>query len=280
MQLAAYDIAAIAESVGQLGIQKQNILQLSKTMADLGLATYLSGEDAATAFARFANITQMSQGDFDRLGSVIVDLGNNLATTERDIAEMGLRLAGAGTQIGLTEAQILSFAGALSSVGIEAQAGGSAFSKVFVNMQLAVETGNESLSDFAKVAGMSISNFQKAFKEDAAGAVTEFVKGLSRSEERGISAIKVLDDMGISEVRMRDALLRAAGASDVFSGALALGTKAWEENTALTKEAEQRYGTTQSKMEILRNKIQDVGITLGHPGYIRKLRKRTRRLFT
>ena len=41
---------------------------------------------------------------------------------------MGLRIAGAGKQVGMTEAQILSFAGALSSVGIEAQAGGSSIS--------------------------------------------------------------------------------------------------------------------------------------------------------
>ena len=83
---------------------------------------------------------------------------------------MGLRLAGAGKQIGLTEAQIMSFAGALSSVGIEAEAGGSAFSKVMINMQLAVETNSEKLKDFAKVAGMSASDFKKAFHEDAAGS--------------------------------------------------------------------------------------------------------------
>lgn len=48
---------------------------------------------------------------------------NNLATTEKDIVNMGQRLAGAGKQIGLTEAEIMGFAGALSSVGIEAEAG-------------------------------------------------------------------------------------------------------------------------------------------------------------
>lgn len=263
MPQSATSIAEVAEAAGQLGIQTDNVISFTKTMIMLGDSTNMSADEAATTLARLANITQMSQNDFDKLGSVIVALGNNFATTEAEISTMALRLAGAGKQIGLTEPQIMAFATALSSVGIEAEAGGSAISKVFVDMQLACETGGEALDSFANAAGVSAQEFKTAFQQDAAGAMISFIKGLQTCEERGVSAIKVLDDMGITETRMRDALLRAAGAGDLFNNTIDVANKAWKENTALTNEANKRYETSASKIQMMKNRIVDAGISIG-----------------
>ncbi|CEP88627.1 phage tail tape measure protein [[Clostridium] sordellii] len=263
MPTAATAIAGVAEAAGQLGIKTPDILDFTKTMVMLGDSTNLSAEEAATSLAKFANVTKMSMDDIDRLGSTVVALGNNLATTEKDIVSMSLRLGAAGTQIGLSQDQILSFAGALSSVGIEAEMGGSAFSKLMIEMQLATEKGGESLEQFANVAGMSGEQFKKAFQEDATTAIMAFLEGLGTAEERGQSAIGILADMGIEEVRLRDTILRAANAHDVFGEALKIGAEGWKENTALVNEANQRYETTKSKLEILKNNFIEVGISIG-----------------
>lgn len=261
MPESAAELSAIAESAGQLGIQTENIGEFTRTMADLDVATNLSSEEGASQMAQYANITDMAQDKFDELGSTIVDLGNNMATTEADIMNMGMRIAASGTQADLSQAEIMGYAAALSSVGIEAEAGGTAFSKLLSNIQMAVETGAD-LEDYAKVAGMTGEQFKKAFSEDASDAINAFLLGLNNTERNGKSAIAVLDEMGLTEVRLRDTLLRASNAGDLVTNALDIASEAWEENTALATEAEKRYSTVESRMDILGNKVTDVGISL------------------
>ena len=260
---SASNIAGVAEAAGQLGIEKDKIIKFTRTMVDLGEATNLTSEQAATALARFSNIVGMSQNNFDKLGSVIVALGNNLATTESEIVEMGLRLAGTGKQIGLSESQILSLAGAMSSVGINAEAGGSSMSRVLQKINTQVLSGGKNLSKFAAIAGMSATSFADAWKSDPQKAMIAFVKGLDKIKKSGGDVTSVLKELKISSVQEVDTLLRLAGASDVLENSFTIGNSAWKENIALANEAAQRYGTTESKLRILKNTVDSLAIGVG-----------------
>ena len=249
----AADIAEVMANAGQLGIQNDYLVEFTRTMIDLGNSTDIAADEAATAIAQFANITKMSQADFGRFGSALVDLGNNYATTESAIMNMATRLAAAGSQVGLSQAQILGFATALSSVGLEAQAGGTAFSKAMIEMQVAVETNGKSLKDFARVAGLTTEEFKALWNSDPAGAIEKFIVGLSQMDEQGVSSIVTLQEMGFTEVRLRDTLMRATNATELFSEAQQTATSAWEDNVALSNEAGKRYATTESKLKNFKN---------------------------
>lgn len=264
---SASKIANVMEIAGQLGIATDSLTEFTRVMINLGVSTNLSAEDAATALAKFANVVSMPDFDengisnYERLGSVIVDLGNNFATTEQDIVTMATRLASTGDIVGLSEAQIMALATAMSSVGIEAEAGGSTMSKLLRKIQLAVETGSSSLQDYASVANMTGEEFSQAFKDDAVVALSAFIDGLNDTERNGKSAVAILDDMDIKEIRLTNTILALANASGVMSNAIDTANKAWDENTALAIEAGKRYETVESKMQIMKNAFVDLGIS-------------------
>lgn len=254
-------IAGVAENAGQLGIATEDILGFTEVMIDLSETTNLSADGAANSLAKFSNITGMTADNYERLGSTIVDLGNNLATTEADIVAMGTNIASAGSQIGLTEDQIMGMAAALSSVGLEAQAGGTAISRLMLDMASAAETGGAAAEQFAEVCGMTADEFARAFGEDAAGTISRFFTGLGSG---GQSAISVLEEMGVTETRLRDTMLRLANANELFDKSLNIASAAWKSNTALAAEAEKRYATTESKVQMLKNSFTALQVEIGN----------------
>lgn len=254
------EIAAVAEAAGQLGIKTDDILNFTEVMINLGVSTNLSAEEAATALARFANITGATADQYEAMGSTIVALGNSFATTEAEIVNMATRIASAGTQIGLTEDQIFGVAAALSSLGLEAEAGGTAISKLMLEMAAAAATGGDALEDFAGAAGMSSQAFAALFQQDAVAAMSAFFQGLGSGSQ---DAIVMLQDMGIEEVRLRDTILRLTSAQDLFARATETAGKAMRDNTALAEEAGKRYATTESKVQLAKNAFAQLKVTVG-----------------
>lgn len=265
--VAAKELANMGQMAGQLGIRNESLLTFVETMAKLQTATNIIGEEGAADLAKFMNIMGTSQDRVSNLGSALVDLGNHFATTEKDILDMGKNLAGAGRQIGLSEGSVLGIATALSSVGIEAEKGGSAFSKIMIKMAIAVDEmdtrAGSKLREFAGVSGMTAEAFADLFKAHPEQAIAAFVEGLGSANEKGTTAIGILQEMGIKEVRLRDTLLRAGGAHKLFNDAVNMGNKAFKENTALQHEFNIFNETTASKLERAKNKLTDLAIEAG-----------------
>ncbi len=258
------DLNRLGEAAGALGIPKQEIVSFAKVMAELGVTTNVTADQAAESIAKIQNIFGASGKATENFASTLVDLGNKGASTEQEILELAKRVASAGNTIGLSQAQVLGFSSAIANVGMEAEAGGSAMSRVFTDLASAVSAGGDDLAAFAKVAGMSGEAFAKLFKQDAATAVTAFIGGLGQIKASGGDLIGTLGELGFKELRQADLLRRLAGASGMVGESLQTANAAWQQNSALSEEAGKRFATTEARITLLWNRLKDVAITIGN----------------
>lgn len=259
--LAVDDLNRIGEIAGSLGVSGvANLTKFTKTIAEVGITSNLTEDQAAMAFGQIANIMQEPIDNIDRMGATVIDLGNKLAATESDITDFATRIAGAGKIAGLSTRDVFGIGAAMASVGVEAEAGGTAVQKVLIDINKAVVTGNKNLATFAKTSGLSAEEFKKSWKQSAGETFTAFVLGLGKE---GDQAIQTLSDLGLEDQRLIRAFLSLANAGDLVNTSLNTAGDAWRANTALTAEAEKRYATTASQIQIAKNNLTDIGITIG-----------------
>jgi len=250
----------IGEIAGQLGVEGvEDLSKFIEVIAGIGIATDLTEEAAAVSFARIANIMQEPIDNVDRMGASITDVGNKFATSEPLITDFAERIAGAGKIAGLTTADLFGISAAFSSVGVQAERGGTAVSKTLFKMTEAVTNGTDELATFADVAGLSMEEFSALFEKDAVGAFDAFILGLG---EVGIEGVALLDELGLGDQRLLQSFISVAGAGGLMTDAIDTANVAWGENTALIEESNKRYETTESRLKIVLGNIKDVGVEL------------------
>lgn len=264
--ISTNELNRLGEVVGQLGVSAQDLPEVTRTVAELGVATDIAAEDAAFALVKLFNVTQEEGGDIvdfmERAGSTIVALGNNSAATEGEILNFATRIAAAGERAKFSEPQLFAWATTLADVGARAELGGTAVSRAINEMVLAVQTGSDNLGTFAAVSGQSVDQFVQAFEKDASGALQTFIGGLKEGIEQGRVTKDMLNELGLGGVRAIDIIGRLGEAEGRFAANLETATRAWAESIALEEEAAKRFATVSSQIQLLKNSLTDLGITL------------------
>lgn len=263
--VSASQILDIQALGAQLGYSIDELQEFGEVVSGLDIATNMSAEEAATELAQFANIMDMSHGKTRNFGSTIVALGNNFATTEADISHMAMRIAGAGKSIKLSEADVLGLATALSSMGIEAEAGGTAISTIMSNIDKAVATNAGSVKTWAQTANMSVDEFVDAWGNDAVGALSAVLVGMDAATHSGGNMSQMLEDLGIDSIRQTDVMKRLANNSEFLGKAVETANQAWVENSALQAEVDNRNQSMAARFEMLKNKVTAVAEKVGTP---------------
>lgn len=258
----AEEIAGIAEAAGQLGIAKDDILAFSETMAGLSSATNLTADEAATMIAQFANVVDI-EGQYEQFGSALVDLGNNGASTEKEIMELAQRLSGAGSVAGMSAQEILGLAASMANVGINAEAGGTAMSTLISQFEKASVQGGDALEALASVSQMSAQEFAEAWSNEPSVAIDAFLAGLNEIQQSGGDVYGTLENLGITEKRLTDTVLRLSSASGEVAKNTEMANEAWKENSALQAEVDKRNKTTASMLQNLKDSFTQLADSLG-----------------
>lgn len=263
--VSASQILDIQALGAQLGFSIDELDQFSQVVSGLDIATNMDAETAATELAQFANITKMSHDEVENYGAAIVGLGNNFATTESDISAMAMRIAAAGTQVGMSQADILGLSTALASLGVEAEAGGTAVSNTLSTIDKAVATNSDELQTWAAAAGMSADEFASAWKDAPVETFSTLLSNLEAVTAEGGNMSVMLEELGIDALRQTDVMKRMAGNSELVAEAVNKANSEWEANTALTREVENRNQSLASRFEMIKNRVIAVADDIGGP---------------
>ena len=263
------EIARIMEVSGQLGISADDITEFTRTMIELGDTTDLSAEEAAVALAQFRNITgETATKDVYKLGSALVDLGNNFETNEVDIMNMSSYLASTAHNLGFSETQILGLSTALASLGINAEAGGSALSKTFTQFEKithgATKSAKSQMETLQKLLGArNNKEITDMWEANPNEFFMRFLEGLNKVEKEGGSMTATLNELGLSAVRQMNGLNALVANTDKLRDAERTASKAYKEGNALQVEADKRYGTTASKIQQMKEKVENLALEFG-----------------
>jgi TP901 family phage tail tape measure protein len=260
--LAAVELAGLAEQAGALGIAKKDIVAFTEVAATLGLTTNVSALDAATALGQLGNVMHLTAADYERFGSTLVDLGNKGASTEAQILEIARRAGGAAALLEIAADKTLGWSSSLANLGINEELAGTALQSFFLKSLNLVAGGKDGLEALAKVAGTTGKSFKAAFDKDASGALQSFIAGLAKlPKDKRLKTVQAL--FGKTSGLNRAIIGMAESYDRNLAPSIDTATAAWQKNNAMAIEAEKRYATTASQIQVLKNNVDAAAITIG-----------------
>jgi TP901 family phage tail tape measure protein len=258
--VAVTELLDLAQAAGQVGVKgSDNIERFTETVAKLGIASDLAGEQASLTLARLLTVTETPTSEIDRLGASIVALGNNYAALESDIAAVATRVGQSTSQFGVSIDQVLGISTALKSVGVQAESGGTQVGLAFQSINDAVRGGGEEMKTLQEITGATGDALREDFFSGKTTEIfTQLIQGLGDIQARNGDVKQALDAMGLSGQRATAVLGTLASKSDLLKRAIDDSARAYKENTALNEEAATATETFNNQVVLLGNAFNDI----------------------
>ena len=255
------ELNLLAQEAGRLGkSSKEDIMGYVKAAQILNVALSDLGEGATQDIAKLNNIFKIEEqyGIYDsmlKIGSVINVLSQNCTASKPYLVEFANRLAGVGSQAGMTLQQIIGLGAVLDANAQKVEASSTAISQVLTRMY-------KEPAKYAKVAGLEVKSFSELLKKDANEALLTLLAALDKAGNMDAIA-PMLGEMGESGARVTNTLSVLAKKLDEVRWQQQNANKAFEEGTSVGKEYEIQNNTVQAKLDKARKGFQEMAIALG-----------------
>lgn len=261
------ELSEIASFGAALDIAAEDLDEFSSVVSRFTALTGADAEAAGKSLARIFQYTDEASPDlrrgeeFEQLGSAVVRLGNVSIATENDVLKFAQAISPLGIRAGVSANQILALAtNTASFANINVQGAGSAFSRVFANIDRVAAGGGESLQAFADTAGVSAAQFQTMWADDAGGAFNKVIEGLNKDIP---NLTTNLDELGIRNVRDRRVITALATNYEDYARYLNESNKAIQEGTFLGESYAFVADDLASKWQTFVNTLVNFGATIG-----------------
>uniref|UniRef100_UPI004025953D phage tail tape measure protein n=1 Tax=Segatella hominis TaxID=2518605 RepID=UPI004025953D len=256
----------LAGDAGRLGITATSLVEEFVDGADkinVALCDDL-GDEAVSQIGKLAQMfgedkTKGLRGAMLATGSAVNELAQNSSASAGYLVDFTARVAGVGKQAGFTQAQIMGLASVLDQNMQQDETAATAVQNLLAKMF-------QDSAKFAKIAGLNVKEFSKTLKEDANGALLQFLAAL-RSKGGFAQLAPMFEEMKMDGSRATGVLTVLADKLDDIKVAQDLATKSYAEGTSIINEFNTQNESVQAQLDKAKKKFQDLAIELGQKLY-------------
>lgn len=256
----------LAEDAGRLGITSTAAVEEFVDGADkinVALGDDL-GDKAVSQIGKLAQMfgedkTMGLRGAMLATGSAINELAQNSSASAGYLVDFTARVAGVGKQAGFTQAQIMGLASVLDQNMQQDETAATAVQNLLAKMF-------QDSARFAKIAGLNVQEFAKTLKEDANGALLQFLAAM-RAKGGFADLAPMFEEMKMDGSRATGVLTVLADKLDDIKTAQNLANEAYSEGTSVLNEFETQNESVQAQLDKASKKFLDLSIELGQKLY-------------
>mgnify|MGYP000399373200 FL=1 len=256
----------LAGDAGRLGITATSLVEEFVDGADkinVALGDDL-GDEAVSQIGKLALMfgedkTKGLRGAMLATGSAVNELAQNSSASAGYLVDFTARVAGVGKQAGFTQAQIMGLASVLDQNMQQDETAATAVQNLLAKMF-------QDSAKFAKIAGLNVKEFSKTLKEDANGALLQFLAAL-RSKGGFAQLAPMFEEMKMDGSRATGVLTVLADKLDDIKAAQDLATKSYAEGTSVINEFNTQNESVQAQLDKAKKRFQDLAIELGQKLY-------------